>query len=242
MDQQNKRALTLSVGLLFVVLFKFKPIVEYLKSWIPDRSRSDPDVYSALDAYKRDLFWNLKLLRHSKESSDIDELRILEVCYNPLLAANYKYFPYYSTSTIVCEDRSLRRVSEKRSYMTIGNLDALRNLADKTFDAAVVTFVLCASKNLERDLCELRRVLIDGGHLYFLEHEPLPEGQPLRSETSYNPLPRVASSIAAIFRTKPYSIAETIRNQRFLRCEVIQRVLLPQYYPDREFVLGFAIK
>lgn len=52
------------------------------------------DVYAALDTYKRDLFWNLKLLRHSKQKSDIDELSILEVCYNPLLAANYKYFPY----------------------------------------------------------------------------------------------------------------------------------------------------
>lgn len=42
MDQQNKKALALSAGFLVIVLFKVKTIVEYLKKWIPDRSRSDP--------------------------------------------------------------------------------------------------------------------------------------------------------------------------------------------------------
>lgn len=78
-----------------------------------------PDIYWAMEPYKKDLFWHLREIRHSKRSvnkpsaampdvdvldpslltqkcspSELDELRILEICVNPLLTSNHKHFPY----------------------------------------------------------------------------------------------------------------------------------------------------
>ena len=149
----------------------------------------------------------------------------------------FRLFPD-AKSTIICEDRSLRRVSEKRTYMTVGNLETLRDFSDNSFDAIVVTFMLCASLDLGRDMRELHRVITDGGHLYFLEHEPLPDELSGFPSQSYNPFTIVADT----FRSPPFSIVGAVRAARFLRCEVVQTVFLPQFYTDRKFVLGYAIK
>lgn len=126
--------------------------------------------------------------------------------------------------------------------MTVGNLETLRDFADASFDAVVVTLMLCKSTNLDRDMRQLHRILVDGGHLYFLEHEPLSDDAPTSARSSFNPLTIIATFFADSFKLEPYSIAATVRKHNFLSCEVLQNLLLPQYYPDRRFVLGFAIK
>ncbi|XP_022710142.1 uncharacterized protein LOC111272780 isoform X2 [Varroa jacobsoni] len=194
-------------------------IIYFFKSYVlADRSRYDPDIYWAMEPYKKDLFWHLREIRHSKRSvnkpsaampdvdvldpslltqkcspSELDELRILEICVNPLLTSNHKHFPYYSQNTIVCEDRSLRR----------------------------------------------------GGHLYFLEYEPqLQNGLSEDCSTVSTILLRQLTWFLSWFSTpiESRSVVAALRRNRFLKCDVLQSLYLPDTYPDRKFVLGFAIK
>ncbi|OQR68134.1 methyltransferase protein 7B-like, partial [Tropilaelaps mercedesae] len=98
-----------------------------------------------------------------QSNTDLDELRILEVCVNPILTSNYKHFPYYSQNTII---------SDKRNYSSIGDLNSLRKFSDASFDAVVVTLMLCNSRDIDNHIQHIYRILVQGGHIYFLEHEP----------------------------------------------------------------------
>ncbi|XP_022664293.1 uncharacterized protein LOC111251700 isoform X1 [Varroa destructor] len=246
-------------------------IIYFFKSYVlADRSRYDPDIYWAMEPYKKDLFWHLREIRHSKRSvnkpsaampdvdvldpslltqkcspSELDELRILEICVNPLLTSNHKHFPYYSQNTIVCEDRSLRRVSGKRSYMSIGNLNSLSKFSDGSFDAVVVTLMLCSSWDIDFHIGDIHRVLAEGGHLYFLEYEPqLQDGLSEDCSTVSTILLRQLTWFLSLFSpsAESRSVVAALRRNRFLKCDVLQSLYLPDTYPDRKFVLGFAIK
>ena len=57
-------------------------------------------------------------------------------------------------------------------------------LADESFDAAVACLVLCSVPDQHEALIELRRVLVPGGELRFLEHVHA-ERQPLRAVLAF---------------------------------------------------------
>lgn len=47
---------------------------------------------------------------------------------------------------------------------------------DRSFDSVICTLVLCTVPELERSLAEIRRVLVPGGQLLFIEHVRAPSG------------------------------------------------------------------
>ncbi|OQR68135.1 methyltransferase protein 7B-like [Tropilaelaps mercedesae] len=119
-------------------------IIYFVKSYLlSDRYRYDPEIYWTMDAYKRDLFWNLKAICHSKGSisepvdvrlnvdninltlatqerlqsnTDLDELRILEVCVNPILTSNYKHFPYWWSHLLFRARTKLLGFTQRRQH------------------------------------------------------------------------------------------------------------------------------
>lgn len=62
--------------------------------------------------------------------------------------------------------------------------------ADATFDAALSTFTLCTIPDGPAALREVRRVLVDGGALHFLEHGRAPEPGVQAWQRRLNPVQR----------------------------------------------------
>lgn len=60
--------------------------------------------------------------------------------------------------------------------------------ADRAFDSAVVTYSLCSVDDPARALAELRRVLVPGGELIFVEHGRAPDPGPRRTQRWLTPL------------------------------------------------------
>ncbi len=58
----------------------------------------------------------------------------------------------------------------------------------ESFDAVVITFVLCSVKNLEASLLEARRVLKRGGELRLVEHVKSPEPRTARLQSQLRPI------------------------------------------------------
>lgn len=58
----------------------------------------------------------------------------------------------------------------------------------ESFDAVVITFVLCSVKNLEASLLEARRVLKRGGELRLVEHVRSPEPRMARLQSQLRPI------------------------------------------------------
>lgn len=59
---------------------------------------------------------------------------------------------------------------------------------DGAFDSAVVTYSLCSVDDPTRALAELRRVLVPGGELIFVEHGRAPDAGPRRTQRWLTPL------------------------------------------------------
>lgn len=60
--------------------------------------------------------------------------------------------------------------------------------ADAAFDSAVVTYSLCSVDDPGRALAEVRRVLVPGGELVFVEHGRAPDPGPRRIQRWLSPL------------------------------------------------------
>jgi ubiquinone/menaquinone biosynthesis C-methylase UbiE len=96
--------------------------------------------------------------------------RILEVG-----AGTGANLPYYSNSVenlVLCEpDPHMRRRLAARTKWNVVDAPAERlPFPDGCFDVVVSTLVLCTVDDPERALDEMRRVLVPGGKLVFLEH------------------------------------------------------------------------
>ena len=87
-------------------------------------------------------------------------------------------FPYYPSASIVATDpdrRMLDRAAKKarRAGRGVELRQAVAEslpFPDASFDVVVSTLVLCTVEEPRRALAELRRVLVPGGELRFLEH------------------------------------------------------------------------
>lgn len=108
-------------------------------------------------------------------------------------------FPHYRVATSVAavepdpamRQRAARRALEAR--VPIALMDArAENLPfpDRSFDAAVITLVLCSVENVERSLSELRRVLRPGAPVRLIEHVRAPQASIAVVQEALTPLQR----------------------------------------------------
>jgi ubiquinone/menaquinone biosynthesis C-methylase UbiE len=90
---------------------------------------------------------------------------------------NFAYYPREVTEVLAVEpEQNLREVAAQKALaapvsvrVSAGVGDELP-AADSTFDAAIVSLVLCSVPDQARTLAEIRRVLAPGGELRFFEH------------------------------------------------------------------------
>ncbi|XP_043979433.1 methyltransferase-like protein 7A [Gambusia affinis] len=121
---------------------------------------------------KRELFRNL-----GRFANDDGTLRLLEIGCGS--GANFRFYPY--GCTVICTDPNphmepyLRMSMEANKHLTYDEMlvlsgEDMREVEDESVDVVVCTLVLCSVNNVGRVLQEARRILRNGGALYFLEH------------------------------------------------------------------------
>lgn len=78
--------------------------------------------------------------------------------------------------------------------------------ADGSFDTVVSTLVLCTVGDLDGSLAEVRRVLIPGGRLLFLEHVRHPDAARARRQARFTPIQRRVACGCHLDRATPAAI------------------------------------
>ncbi|MEV0784368.1 class I SAM-dependent methyltransferase [Streptomyces sp. NPDC050423] len=90
---------------------------------------------------------------------------------------NFTHYPSTVSEVVAVEpERTLRQLAVRSALgagipvdVVPGTAEALP-VGDETFDAAVLSLVLCTVRDVRRSLAEVRRVLRPGGELRFFEH------------------------------------------------------------------------
>ena len=167
-----------------LVLFRSSPFIfrkwEFFLYW--ERSVYHwHRVANSILPYKKELLKELKDDSHNLPYNK-DRLIILEI--NAGGGTNITYYP--DNSVLIATDfmesykelieqnfdegdpGNLSSVSLDRFIHT--NPDELQNIPDCSVSAVVCIYALCSSKMVLRALAEIKRVLIPGGKMYFLEH------------------------------------------------------------------------
>ena len=147
--------------------------------------------------------WLYDLVSRGSEGKGIGELRrrllaSLEGEVVEIGAGTGLNLPYYERARrVVALEPSAsmakqlrKRIAEARVpvELAVGTAEALP-FEDDSFDAAVVTFVLCSVREPAAALAEIRRVLRPGGQLVLLEHVR-GEGRVARWQDALTPLSR----------------------------------------------------
>ncbi len=90
---------------------------------------------------------------------------------------NFAHYPAQATRVVAVEpEPHLRTLAERNARRAPVEVEVVDGVADAlpaedaTFDAAVVSLVLCSVPDQHRALTEVRRVLRPGGELRFFEH------------------------------------------------------------------------
>jgi len=83
------------------------------------------------------------------------------------------------------------RIAAARAEVVFAGSDAQAiELPDRCIDAALSTWSLCSIDDTQRALGELRRLLVPGGRLHFVEHGLAPEASVARWQRRLEPLQR----------------------------------------------------
>jgi ubiquinone/menaquinone biosynthesis C-methylase UbiE len=111
---------------------------------------------------------------------------------------NLPFYPETVTSLTAVEpsegmrQRGAKRIADFPSPLHWGGLDGQHlDLADNSFDAAVVTFSLCTIPDPNLALRELRRVVRPGGELRVLEHGLAPDPKIAKWQHRLDPIEKV---------------------------------------------------
>lgn len=119
--------------------------------------------------------------------------RVLEVGFGSGL--NLVHYPAEATAVLAVEpsDSAWRlaqpRIRQRGLPVERAGLDGQRlAVADGSVDAVLSTFTLCTIPDPAAALGELRRVLVPGGQLHFLEHGRAPDEGVRRWQRRLNPL------------------------------------------------------
>jgi ubiquinone/menaquinone biosynthesis C-methylase UbiE len=89
---------------------------------------------------------------------------------------NVEHYPSSASVVLLEPDPHMRRRLDERLAASDRSLQVVEGSAealpfpDASFDAVVVTLVLCSVAHLDRALAEIRRVLRPGGRLLLIEH------------------------------------------------------------------------
>lgn len=121
--------------------------------------------------------------------------RVLEIGFGSGL--NVPYYPSSVTEVAAIEPSDVawklaaKRVAASSVPVERAGLDG-RSLPfpDDSFDAAVSTWTMCTVPEIDVALAELRRVLVPGGELHFVEHGLAPDAAVQRWQHRLNPAQR----------------------------------------------------
>lgn len=121
--------------------------------------------------------------------------RVLEIGFGSGL--NVPYYPSSVTEVAAIEPSDVawklaaKRVAASSVPVERAGLDG-RSLPfpDDSFDAAVSTWTMCTVPEIDVALAELRRVLVPGGELHFVEHGLAPDAAVQRWQHRLNPVQR----------------------------------------------------
>jgi len=108
-------------------------------------------------------------------------------------------FPHYRAASAVVAvepDPAMRERAARRARGALVPIEVVDAYAeqlpfpDQTFDAAVITLVLCSVDDVERSLAELRRVLQPGSPVRLIEHVRAPQPSVAALQEALTPLQR----------------------------------------------------
>lgn len=119
--------------------------------------------------------------------------RVIELGFGSGL--NVPYYPATVTSVSAVEPADLGwklaagRLAEARVPVERAGLDGQRlPFPENSFDTALSTWTMCTIPDIDAALAELRRVLVPGGTLHFVEHGLSPDPKVQRWQHRLDPL------------------------------------------------------
>jgi ubiquinone/menaquinone biosynthesis C-methylase UbiE len=153
--------------------------------------------------------------------------RVLEVGAGT--GVNLQHYPREGIEALVLTEPEapMARRLEDRAAGSGRDVEVVRASADAlpfgdhSFDAVVCTLVLCTVPSVERTLAEVRRVLVPGGRLLFIEHVRHDDPKRARKQDRWTPVQRRVACGCHLNRDTPALIEQAgftldeLRRQHF---------------------------
>ena len=138
--------------------------------------------------------------------------RVLEIGFGSGLNVTHYPAAVRSVAAVEPSDRAWALSADRRSRSAVpvgrGGLDGQRlEAGDATYDAVLSTFSLCTIPDVASALAEVRRVLVPGGALHFLEHGAAPDAPVARWQRRLEPAQKVVFGGCHLTRDVPALVA-----------------------------------